>query len=100
MWNANNKVLAQELALYKGENGDRMQRLERSNVSVVITLRGLQRSVDALATKEGVRALEHHRRRVPYLPVKFVFRAWLKRFLSASDWVRFAVPSSEDRKER
>lgn len=62
LWNANSKVLAQELALYKGENGDRMQRLERSNVSVVITLRGLQRSVDALATKEGVRGLEHRRR--------------------------------------
>lgn len=54
MWDANGKVLAQELALYKSENGDRMGRLERSNVSVVITVRGLQRSVDALATKEGV----------------------------------------------
>eukprot|EP00904_Undaria_pinnatifida_P003118 jgi/Undpi1/12807/HiC_scaffold_7.g02474.m1 len=53
MWDAKAKVAAQELALYKGENGDRMDRLERSNVSVVITLRGVQRSVDALATKEG-----------------------------------------------
>ena len=56
MWDAKAKVAAQELALYKGENGDRMDRLERSNVSVVITLRGVQRSVDALATKEGVRS--------------------------------------------
>lgn len=45
--------------MYKGENGERMERLERSNISVVITLRGLQRSVDALATKEGVSTVEH-----------------------------------------
>lgn len=61
MWNANSNALAKELALYKGENMDRMQRLERSNISVVITLRGVQRSVDALATKEGVSALENYR---------------------------------------
>ena len=67
MWNANSDALAQELALYKGENGDRMQRLERSNVSVVITLRGVQRSVDALATKEGVSALDNYHGSVQYI---------------------------------
>lgn len=33
----------------------RMTSLERSNVSVVTSMRRLQSSVDALATKEGVR---------------------------------------------
>lgn len=32
----------------------RMTSLERSNVSVVTTMRRLQRSFDAIATKEGV----------------------------------------------
>ncbi len=33
----------------------RMTSLERSNVSVVTSMRRLQKSLDALATKEGVR---------------------------------------------
>ncbi|CAM9153187.1 unnamed protein product, partial [Hapterophycus canaliculatus] len=47
------KALSNEVETFKTENGDRMTSLERSNVSVVTTMRHLQRSVNALATKEG-----------------------------------------------
>lgn len=36
------------------ENADRLINLERSNLSMVTTMRGLKRGMDALATKEGV----------------------------------------------
>ncbi|CAM9223121.1 unnamed protein product, partial [Ectocarpus sp. 6 AP-2014] len=45
--------LVKDIDNFKAENGDRMTSLERSNVSVVTTMRRLQRSLDALATKEG-----------------------------------------------
>ncbi|CBJ33731.1 myosin-like antigen [Ectocarpus siliculosus] len=45
--------LVKDIDHFKAENGDRMTSLERSNVSVVTTMRRLQRSLDALATKEG-----------------------------------------------
>ncbi|CAN0150297.1 unnamed protein product, partial [Ectocarpus sp. 4 AP-2014] len=47
------KNLVKDIDNFKAENGDRMTSLERSNVSVVTTMRRLQRSLDALATKEG-----------------------------------------------
>ncbi|CAB1118783.1 unnamed protein product [Ectocarpus sp. CCAP 1310/34] len=47
------KNLVKDIDNLKAENGDRMVSLERSNVSVVTTMRRLQRSLDALATKEG-----------------------------------------------
>eukprot|EP00903_Cladosiphon_okamuranus_P010191 g9650.t1 len=52
-WSKTSKALVDEVEVYKAENGDRMTSLERSNVSVVTSMRRLQKSLDALATKEG-----------------------------------------------
>eukprot|EP00752_Nemacystus_decipiens_P016768 g15005.t1 len=52
-WSKTSKTLVDEVEVYKADTADRMTSLERSNVSVVTSMRRLQKSFDALATKEG-----------------------------------------------
>lgn len=54
---SSDKALHQDIEACRTENEDRLASLEKSNISVVTTMRSVKRAVDALATKEGVSPL-------------------------------------------